>query len=78
MIMIPRICLDCGQKAVCLRNQMYYHILKIPTEKMIEIVSKYNLVKFPDALQRYTLANVICDHTVESIADKIIKGGSNE
>jgi len=76
--MTTRICLDCGTKAVCLRNQMYYHILKIPTEKMIEIVTKYNLVKFPNVLQRYTLANVICDHTVESIADKIINGDSNE
>ena len=41
---------------------------------MIEIVTKYNLVRFPNALKRYTLANLICDYTVESIADKIMNG----
>jgi hypothetical protein len=76
--MIPRICLECGKKAVCLRNQMFYHILKIPTIKMIEIVTKYQLVAFPNSLQRYTLANLICDYTVENVADKIMNGDSNE
>ena len=41
---------------------------------MIEIVTRYNLVKFPQFLQRRTLANVICDCTVEGIADKILSG----
>jgi len=76
--MIPRICLDCGKKAVCLRKQMYLHILKIPTDRLIEIVTKYQLVVFPNSLHRYTLANVICDYTIENIAEKIIKGDIDE
>ncbi len=72
--MITRICLDCEMKTPCFREQMYYHILKISTDKMIEIVTRYNLVKFPQFLQRRTLANVICDCTVEGIADKILSG----
>ena len=77
MVLPTRTCLDCGKTTPCLRNQMYHHILKMPTIRMIEIVSMYNLVRFPDALQRYTLANVICDHTLESIAEKILNGDSN-
>ncbi len=66
-----RICPDCKIKTPCVRDQMFYHLLKIPTEKMVEIVSQYNLARFPNALKRYTLANLICDCTVESIADEL-------
>lgn len=55
----------------CFREQMFFNILKIPTKKLIEIVTKYNLVRFPNDLKRYTLANVICDCTIEDVADKI-------
>lgn len=67
-------CALSDEAVFCTRQQMFYHILKIPTSKMIEIVTKYNLVRFPNALKRYTLANLICDYTVESIADKIMNG----
>ena len=77
--MMKRICLDdecpdSRKSTPCLRNQMYYHILKKQTSKMIEIVTKYHLVKFPNVLKRYTLANLICDFTVESVAEKIMNG----
>ena len=62
----------------CYRNQMYYHILKIPTEKMIEIVTRFGLVKFPQVLERRTLANLICDYTIEGTANKILNGDSHE
>ncbi len=45
---------------------------------MIEIVSKYNLVKFPQLLQRRTLANLLTDYSIESIANKILMGDSDE
>ncbi|MBL7002274.1 MAG: hypothetical protein ISR80_05935 [Nitrosopumilus sp.] len=76
--MITRICLDCSLKTPCFRDQMYHHILKIPTEKMIEIVSKYDLVKYPQVLQRRTLANLICDYTIEGTANKILNGDEKE
>ena len=54
---------------------MYFHILKIQTKDLIQIVNQYHLARFPLALGRYTLANLITDYTVEDIADEIINGG---
>jgi len=78
-MMIKRKCLDddcylSEQSTPCLREQMFWHIEKIPMQKMIEIVRKYKLVRFPDVLNRRTLANLICDCTVESVADEILTG----
>ena len=63
------------KSTLCSRQQMYYHILKIQTKDLIQIVNQYHLARFPLALGRYTLANLITDYTVEDIADEIINGG---
>ncbi len=81
--MMDRICIDDGchlsEKATpCFREQMFYHICTIPTEKMVEIVRKYNLARFPDILKRKTLANLICDHTLENVAEQLLNGDHNE
>lgn len=82
--MMDRICFpehDCpySEKAtLCFREQMFYHICKISTEMMIEIVTKYHLARFPDILKRKTLANLICDHTLESVAEQLLNGDNNE
>ena len=77
---IYRICLDkdchfSNKSTLCSRQQMYYHILKIQTNKLIQIVNQYHLARFPFVLGRRTLANLITDYTIEDIADEIINGG---
>ena len=80
--LINRKCLhdDCPQSkkfTLCFRDQMYFHIAKIPVQKMLEIVLKYNLVRFPFVLSNRTLANLITDCTVESVWNEIEKGGKS-
>ena len=53
---------------------MFFHVLKIPTKRMVKIVEKYNLTKYPLALGRYTLANLITDYTKQDFADELMKG----
>ena len=67
-------CWQSGKSRLCTRQQMFFHILKIPTKRMIQIVLKYNLTRFPLALGRYTLANLITDYTKQDFADEIMKG----
>ena len=70
----PENCSLSGKSCLCTRQNMFFHVLKIPTERMIRIVEKYNLSRFPRALGRYTLANVITDYTKQDFADEIMNG----
>jgi len=60
----------------CTRDQMYWHVAKIPLQRLLGIVIKYNLARFPDVLNKRTLANLVVDHTVENIADELM--GENQ
>jgi len=71
-------CWESGKLRLCTRQNMFFHVLKIPTQRMVRIVLKYNLTKFPLALGRYTLANLITDYTRQDFADEIMKGEINE
>ena len=53
---------------------MYFHIAKIPIKIMMQIVAKYNLVRFPIELTRRTLVNLITDCTVEAVWNEIENG----
>ena len=55
---------------------MYFHIAKIPIKIMMQIVVKYNLVRFPSALTRRTMVNVITDCTDEDVWNELENGES--
>ena len=67
-------CSQSGKSRLCTRQMMFFHVLKIPTKRMVKIVEKYNLTKYPLALGRYTLANLITDYTKQDFADELMKG----
>lgn len=62
----------------CTREQMYWHIAKIPIQRLMDIVIRHNLVRFPDELNTRTLANLVCDCTIENIADELLNGDDDE
>ena len=76
---IPMLCLDkdCYRSEVstlCTREEFWYgHVTKKSTEKVIEILTKYNLVVHEDELGRYTLLNIFTDFCKERIALKIFR-----
>ena len=79
--MIDRKCIEgkeychLSEKATpCTRDDMYWHVAKIPLQRLYEIVVKHNLARFPDSLNKRTLANLVVDCTVENIADEILNG----
>ena len=70
---------ECPQSEIftsCIRNDMYFHIAKIPIKIMMQIVVKYNLVRFPFALTRRTMVNVITDCTDEDVWNELENGES--
>ena len=70
---------ECPQSEIftpCIRNDMYFHIAKIPIKIMMQIVVKYNLVRFPSALTRRTMVNVITDCTDEDVWNELENGES--
>ena len=79
--MIKRKCIDFGNDCphskiftLCFVDQMLFHIGKIPTKRMIQIVERFNLARFPHKLRRLTLANRITDCTSEEIVNELTKG----
>ena len=66
-------CSQSGKSYLCTREQMYFHIEKIPITRMVKIVSMYKLTKIPSVLNRRTLANLITDYTIENVADELMK-----
>lgn len=61
----------------CTLDQMREHVSKKPTEKLVEIVTKNSLARFPSVLSRVTLWNLIADYSSEDVIDEIMKGASD-
>ena len=71
-------CTDSHNSKLCTRSQFFFHVLKKPTEKLIEILDSKKLVKTPDALSRYTLANLFTDFSTEPMASAIMDGNIDD
>lgn len=66
---------DCNfnkESILCQRKEFFFHASKLPDEKIIFILSFYQLVKHPQALNRLTLLNVFTDLSIEPTASQII------
>lgn len=55
------------------RENFRHHVELIPTERLREIITIYNIVEFPDALNRFTLVNLVIDYSKEPLASELIK-----
>ena len=75
--MIKHRCLipDCPfykNPTVCYRNEFLLHASKIPSEKIIDVLSKIEVVKYPQILNRKTLLNLFADLSAEPVASKLL------
>ncbi len=75
--MIEHRCLipDCHfykNPVICYRNEFLMHASKIPSEKIIDVLSKTSFIKHPQIFSRKTLLNLFTDLSVEPFASQII------
>ena len=75
--MNERRCLDLTcpgsiESILCARKHFFNHVLKKPTEKLINILDSNDLVKTPEALSRFTLVNLFIDFSTEPLASAIL------
>lgn len=77
ILLIKHRCLipDCPfytNPAVCHRNEFLMHASKIPSEKIIDVLSEIQVVKYPQILNRKTLLNLFADLSAEPIASQLL------
>lgn len=75
---IDHTCSESHKSTLCTRSQFFFHVLKKPTEKLIEILKSKKLVMTPEILSRYTLANLFTDFSTEPMASAILEDNFDE
>ena len=57
----------------CLRKEIFFHVSKLSTDKILEILLDVDVQKYLPALYRMTLLNLLTDLSIEPIASQIIE-----
>ena len=57
---------------LCRRKEFFFHVSKLTDEKIIDILSDYDVVKHTQTLNRLTLLNLLTDLSIEPTASQII------
>lgn len=65
-------CAKYDKKEQASRTNFWHHVMFKSTDRLLELVIMYDIVKFPHILNRYTLANLVTDYSKEPISSEII------
>lgn len=67
-----------NKSTLCLRKEIFFHVSKLSTDKILEILFYVDIQKYLPTLYRKTLLNVMTDLSIEPIASQIIEEFRNK
>lgn len=66
------------KQTLCQRKEFYFHVSKLTTDKIIELLYDLDVAKYLHVLNRRTLLNLLTDLSIEPTATQILDESRHE